>query len=144
MKQRRGKRGKVERMIAAGTTASVRSLIQRSQGHGSINTAYIERLNATFRLRLHCLVRSSRSLIRHPQTLEAWMWLVGSCYNFCTEHEALRLKVLISTRQHVCATRTPAMAAGLTDHRWTVAELLAFKHPPDGWLFSRTFEGTRR
>jgi transposase-like protein len=144
MKQRRGKRGQVERRIACGTVASVQDFIRRSQGRGGINTAYIERLNATFRLRLHCLVRSSRTLIRHPQTLEAWMWLVGSCYNFCTEHEALRLKLFLSTRKHTWVARTPVMATGLTDHCWTVAELLTFKHPPHGWLFSRNFEGAQR
>jgi transposase-like protein len=135
MKQRRGKRGKVERQIARGTPQQVQQRIHRSQGRGGINTAYIERLNATFRLRLHCLVRSSRTLIRQPQTLEAWMWLAGSCYNFCTDHEALRLKLPVSARKHYWVKRTPAMAAGLTNHRWSMTELLTFKHPPEGYLF---------
>jgi transposase-like protein len=141
MKQRRGKRGKVERTIACGNPASVRQRIQASQGRGGINTAYIERLNATFRLRLHCLVRCTRTLVRRPQVLEAWMWLVGSCYNFCTEHEALRQALPVSARKRYWVERTPAMATGLTDHRWQVAELLHFKHPPSGWLFFRKTEG---
>jgi len=141
MKQRRGKRGKVERCIARGTPPLVQHLIQHSQGRGGINTAYIERLNATFRLRLHCLVRASRTLIRQPQHLESWMWLVGSCYNFCTPHEALRLKLLISARRHAWVERTPAMSAGLTNHSWSVAELLRCKQPPPHWLFFRKTEG---
>lgn len=142
MKQRRGKRGKVEHTIATGSPAGVRRLIRASQGRGGINTAYIERLNATFRLRLHSLVRCSRTLVRRPETLEAWMWLVGSCYNFCTEHEALRRQLPVSARKRYWVERTPAMATGLTDHRWSVAELLHFKHPPVGWLFFRTTDGT--
>ena len=142
MKQRRGKRGQVERQIAVGTAAQVQHLIRASQGHGSINSAYIERLNATFRLRLHCLVRASRTLVRRPQTLEAWMWLAGSCYNFCTPHQALRLKLLLPPRRHAWVERTPAMAAALTDHRWTVTELLQCQRLPSGWHFFRKTEGT--
>jgi len=81
-----------------------------------VNTAYIERLNATFRARLAPLVRRSRATVRQVATLEAGMWLVGSAYNFCTPHRSL-------------AGRTPAQAAVLTDHRWTVHELLAFPVP---------------
>lgn len=144
MKQRRGKRGKVERQIARGTPQQVQRFIQCSQGRGAINTAYIERLNATFRLRLHCLVRSSRTLVRQPQTLEAWMWLAGSCYNFCTDHEALRLELPVSPHKHYWVKRTPAMAAGLTDHRWSIAELLTFKHPPSGWLILQKTRSAQR
>jgi hypothetical protein len=141
MKQRRGKRGQVERRIAQGSPSTVRHCIRHSQGRGSINTAYIERLNATFRLRLPCLVRAGRTLVRRPQGLEAWMWLVGTLYNFCTDHEALRLPLPVSERNHRWVQRTPAMAAELTDHRWTVTELMQFRQPPSGWLLSRKTQG---
>jgi hypothetical protein len=55
-----------------------------SQGGGLINTAYIERLNASFRHRLASLARCTRALARVPETLEWGMYLVGSVYNFCT------------------------------------------------------------
>jgi hypothetical protein len=55
-----------------------------------INTAYIERLQATFRSRLAGLVRRSRAPLRLRETLEAGMWLVGTCYKFCREHESMR------------------------------------------------------
>src|SRR5262249_60164576 len=58
-----------ERRIVEGTPARVETLRRRSQGDGVINTAYIERLNATFRERLAPLARRCRALARHTLTL---------------------------------------------------------------------------
>jgi hypothetical protein len=100
-----------------------------SQGGGLINTAYIERLKATFRQRLAYLVRRGRALARQVETLEAGMYLVGCVYNFCTHHKSLRLLLWITERRVHWVRRTPAIAAGLTDHRWSIHELLSFKVP---------------
>ncbi len=51
----------------------VTRLIQATQPGGMINTAFIERLNATFRQRLACLVRRGRALARQVETLHAGM-----------------------------------------------------------------------
>src|SRR5215203_1456027 len=87
--RRRG--GETERRIVAGTPARVETLRCRSQGGGVINTAYIERLNATFRERLAPLARRCRALARHILTLHEGMFVVGTVYNFCTYHASLRL-----------------------------------------------------
>jgi IS1 family transposase len=63
----------IERRIAQGCAQLVESLLITSQQQGVINTAFIERLNATFRQRLACLVRRGRGLARHLETLEAGM-----------------------------------------------------------------------
>jgi transposase-like protein len=120
----------VERRIAQGAEAMVERALLESQGGGCINTAYIERLNATFRQRLACLARRSRALARTPTMLEQAMHLVGSVYNFCTPHQSLRLKLYLDAYSYRWVKRTPAMAAGLTDHCWSVMELLYFKVPP--------------
>ncbi|OGO62428.1 MAG: hypothetical protein A2030_10385, partial [Chloroflexi bacterium RBG_19FT_COMBO_50_10] len=88
-------------------------------------------LNATFRSRLAVLVRRSRALIRNPETLEPLMYLMGCVYNFFTEHKSLRLPGIIGG--HKWIARTPAIAAGLTDHIWSVKELLLFQIPPPRW-----------
>ena len=80
-----------ERRIVDGTPAHVETLQRRSQGDGVINTAYIERLNATFRERLAPLARRCRALARHTLTRHEGMFLVGTVYNFCTPHESLPL-----------------------------------------------------
>ena len=57
-------------------------LIGRSQQfEGILNTAYIERLNATFRQRLSWLSRRSRMLAHQVDTLEAGMYIVGCFYS---------------------------------------------------------------
>ena len=114
----------VERRIVDGTPARVETLRRHSQGDGVINTAYIERLNATFRERLASLTRRGRALARRTLTLRHGMYLVGTVYNFCTPHESL----CVAGRQ-----QTPAMAADITHHCWTVRELLSFHVPPPRW-----------
>lgn len=113
-----------ERRIVDGTPARVETLRRRSQGDGVINTAYMERLNATFREHLAPLARRCRALARHTLTLHEGMFLVGTVYNFCTPHESLSL----------AQKTTPAMAAGSTDHCWTMRELLSFHVPLSRWV----------
>lgn len=112
-----------ERRIVDGTPARVETLRRRSQGEGVINTAYIERLNATFRERLAPLARRCRALARQTLTLHHAMYLVGTAYNFCTPHASL----------DGAQKMTPAMASGITDHCWTMRELLSFHVPPPRW-----------
>lgn len=124
----------IERHIAQGCAELVERLLTASQKVGVINTAFIERLNATFRQRLACLVRRGRALARQLDTLEAGMYLVGCVYNFCTHHKSLRLKLWITERRIHWVQRTPAVATGLTDHCWSVRELLMLKLPPSPFV----------
>jgi hypothetical protein len=106
----------VAQRVVRGCGGAVAATLLATQGTTTINTAYIERLNATFRARLAPLVRRGRAGVHRGATLEAGMWLVGVVYNCCTPHRSL-------------AGQTPAQAAGLTGHRWTVHELLTFPVP---------------
>src|SRR3989441_7115768 len=94
----------VERRIVDGMPARVETLRRRSQGNGVIDTACIERLNATFRERWASLTRRGRALARRTRTLRHGMYLIGSVYNFCTYHASLRL-----------AAPAAGIAAGITD-----------------------------
>jgi transposase-like protein len=123
----------IQRRIVQGCQDVVDHLLQSSQGGGVINTAFIERLNATFRQRLSVLVRRTRNLARKPETLHTSMFLLGCVYNFCTFHKSLRLPLYIGERGRKWVQRTPAIAVGWTDHRWSVMELLIFKVPPARW-----------
>lgn len=124
----------VERRIVQGGKDMVARLIKATQkGKGVINTAFIERLNATFRQRLNHLVRRTRTLARRSETLLAGMYLVGCFYNFCDYHHSLRLKLSVGSFGYRWVQRTPAIAAKLTDHQWTPAELFALKVPPPRW-----------
>ena len=121
----------VHRRIVRGTQVEVQARLRSTQGGTTavINTAYIERLQATFRSRLAPLVRRTRAAARQRATLEAGMWLVGTVYNFCRAHRSLRLPCN-GTVEGQWVERTPAQAAGLTDHPWSLHELLSFTVPP--------------
>lgn len=121
----------IDRRIIAGSAADIEAMLEGSQGGGVINTAFIERLNATFRQCLSSLVRRGRGLARQSRTLEMGMYLVGTIYNFCCEHESLRLPGLIGGHQWLA--RTPAMAAAISDHCWSVRELLSYHVAPSPW-----------
>ena len=127
VKKRGGKRGSIARVIAPGTKEVADQLRRRSGGGTMINTALIERLNATFRQRIAALARQSRAQVRCLQTLRCQMFLMGCVYNFCSPHRSLAVAVWLSPLRRHWVRRTPAMVAGLTDHRWTVYELLNYK-----------------
>jgi hypothetical protein len=122
----------VVRRIVRGTEEAVGARLNSTQGSGSgavIDTAYIERLQATFRSRLAPLARRTRAAARKRATLETGRWLIGTVYNFCCWHRSLRLRGENGAERRRIK-RTPAQAAGLTDHRWTLYELLVFAVPP--------------
>jgi transposase-like protein len=104
----------IERRLAHGCHHCAETIMQATQvGLGVINTAYIERLNATFRTWLPPLTRRSRTPAREVPQLEAAMFWMGAVYNFC--------------RIHATLNGSPAMAADLTDHVWSVDELLRYR-----------------
>ena len=118
----------VRQRVVEGTAAGIAAVLAATgTGHG-IHTAYIERFNATMRGALTPLVRRGRALAHKVETLQAGMYLVGCAYNFCWSHESLRLAAAPGAG-HKWQERTPAMAAGLTDHRWTMRELLSYQVP---------------
>ncbi len=125
VKAGRGTVGMVSRLVRC-TGAAVMRGLRATVGCRVVSTAYIERLNGTFRSRLACLARRTRGLARQQATLEHGMYLVGVVYNFCTVHQSLT--------QKDGSKRTPAMAAGLSDHRWSVQEVLQYRVPPPRWL----------
>jgi hypothetical protein len=63
------------------------------------------------------------------------MYLVATVYNYCTFHRSLCIgrRGRPDHPNHHWHERTPAMAAGLSDHLWSVHELLTFHVPPPRW-----------
>jgi len=121
------------RRVALGSAQAVQARLDATQAMAGavINTAYIERLNATFRARLAVLVRRSRAVARQTATLEAGMWLVGCCYNFCWTHRSLRRwRTPADPPGQHWFEQTPAMAAGLTAQPWPLLQLLTYRVPP--------------
>src|SRR5438270_2412888 len=117
----------ITRKMARGLLEQAEKLLQLSGGGTMLNTAFIERLNGTFRERLASLTRKSRHAASRLQGLHSGMYLIGCTYNFCWPHHELSLA------KHVGHPCTPAMASGLTDHVWRVGELLMYKLAPAPW-----------
>jgi transposase-like protein len=123
----------VEHRVVVGTAEAIGATLAATGSGTVINTAYIERLNATFRSALAPLVRRGRAIAHTPAMLTAGMYLVGCAYNFCWPHASLRLAAPPGRRAK-WQERTPAMAAGLTDHCWTLRELLSCPIPLPAWV----------
>jgi len=79
-----------------------------------ISTSYVERQNLTMRMQLRRLTRLTNAFSKKLAHLKAAVALHFAYYNFCRVHSSLRV--------------TPAMEAGLTDHIWSVEELLFQQH----------------
>ena len=133
----------VVRRVVRGSAAAIAAVLTRTETGTGINTAYVERLNATFRAHLTPLVRRGRALLRREKHLSAAMWLVGCAYNFCWEHDSLRQ---LAPPGLGCKWqgRTPAMAAGLSTRRWEFKELLTTRLPPAQWKAPRKQVRRRR
>jgi hypothetical protein len=124
---------RVERRVVRGTAAAIAAVLAATHSGTGINTASIERLNATFRASLAPLVRRGRAIAHTERMLTAGRWLVGCAYNGCWLPDSLRVRAPAGA----CwkwQERTPAMAAGLTNHRWTMHELLRSQVPLPPWV----------
>jgi putative lipoic acid-binding regulatory protein len=88
------------------------------------HTAYVERTHLTSRQMNGRLVRKTLSFSKELPLLEAASALEDALYNFTRPVKTLRVELANPTRQARWQQRTPAMAAGLTDHVWTTRELL--------------------
>lgn len=144
IKRHSGRRlAEVVRRVVRGSGEAIAAVLARTGTGTGINTAYIERLNATFRASLSGLVRRGRALLHQEGRMQAGMYLVGCAYNGCWRHDSLRVAALPGSKQK-WAARTPAMAAGLTDHPWELEELLRWRVVPAVWKAPRKRVRRRR
>jgi IS1 family transposase len=118
--------------MSHGSWEQALQLLRRSGGGQVLNTSYIERLNGTVRERLATLTRKCRHAAQRLQALETGMYLIGSTYNFCCFHQALSTRAVGEAQSHL--RQTPAMASGLTDHLWSISELVSYKVAPAPWV----------
>jgi IS1 family transposase len=101
-----------------------------------INTAFIERLNLTIRQHVAAVGRRVSTLCKHEAGLRQQLALYHVYHNFCLPHASLRQPLSQPLPTHgqgsakTWQPRTPAMATGLTDHVWTLREVLLFRVPP--------------
>jgi IS1 family transposase len=129
---RRRKIFKVDRRMQLGSLEDLLAALQKLDFTGTINTAFVERLNLTLRHGLAALTRRSWATVQLAPALEDQLEWWRAWYHFCRPHLSLRLTLELPKprkgRQipQRYQDRTPAMAAGFADHIWEVKELLLF------------------
>jgi len=136
-KREKGRVVAVETEIVFGDEATIAALLAASPVSNTINTSYVERGNLTIRQGSRRLTRKTNAFSKERDWLEKQLWLAFAYYHFVLPNLGLRreLPEPIPTKgERGSAKRwqqvTPAMAAGLTDHPWTMEELLTFRVPP--------------
>jgi hypothetical protein len=101
-----------------------------------IHTAFVERINLTLRQHVAAVGRRVSTLCKGEDGLRQQVAVFHCYYNFCLPHASVRqpLPQPVPTNGTGAAKLgrpcTPAMAAGLTDHGWTLREVLLFRVPP--------------
>ena len=101
----------------------------------TINTSFVERLNLTLRHLLSRLHRKTLCFSKKREYLVYHLHLGLAYYHLGRYHRSLRVQLPepLPTRgsgsPKKWEQRTPAMAAGLTDHAWSMEELLRFHLP---------------
>jgi len=124
----------IKRHVVIGAQAVVDQLL--SACGWLINTAFVERLNLSLRQRVAPIRRRSATSCKGEEGLSHPLILFQVYHNFVLPHASLRqaLAEPIPTNGTGSAKlwqpRTPAMAAGLSDHRWSLREVLMFRVPP--------------
>ena len=135
VKQYRRKRVvRVTHRVVFGTIGAIEQIL--SVYGWKINTAFVERLNLDIRQRVAAIGRRVNTLCQGEDGMQHQLAVFHVYHNFVLPHTSLRqpLQVPASTNgggsAKVWQPCTPAMAAGLTDHIWSLREVLMFRVPP--------------
>ena len=122
----------VTHRVIFGPAATIKTILAKRGW--KVNTAFCERLNLDFRQHVAAIGRRVNTLCKHEAGLRQQLALFHTYHNFVLPHASLRVP-LPEVNQGTKSVqrwqqRTPAMAAGLTDHVWTLREVLRFRVPP--------------
>jgi transposase-like protein/IS1 family transposase len=95
----------------------ITSIIHGNPNPWRICTSIVERNNLTIRMQMRRFTRLTNAFSKKRENLRAALALFFAYYNFCRPHSSVKTETV--------KKRTPAMASGLTDHVWSIQELLA-------------------
>jgi IS1 family transposase len=131
---RRRRLVRVRHRVVFGTLEAIQQVLAACGWQ--INTAFVERLNLSIRQHVAAVGRRVSTLCKGEDGLRQQLALYQVYYNFCLPHASLRQPVPQPEPTNGTGSAkqwrpcTPAMAAGLTDHVWTLREVLLFRVPP--------------
>jgi hypothetical protein len=116
----------VVRKLVFGTPAFLQAYLERSTVSTTINTAFVERHNGTDRHQNSRKHRKTYGFSKEIELHHAASSFIGYSYHFCWCVRTLRIRGEDGPWQ----PRTPAMAAGLTDHVWSLWEWITYPTKP--------------
>src|SRR5713101_8868587 len=131
---RRRRLVRVRHRVVFGTLEAVQQVLAACGWQ--INTAFVERINLSIRQHVAPVGRRVSTLCKGEDGLRQQLALYHTYYNFCLPHTSLRLPLPQPEPTKGTGSAktwrpcTPAMAAGLTNHVWTLREVLLFRVPP--------------
>jgi IS1 family transposase len=131
---RRRRLVRVSHRVVFGTLEAVQQVLAACGWQ--IQTAFVERLNLSLRQRVAAIGRRSATSCKGEDGLRQQLMLFQVYHNFVLPHTSLRQPLLVPEATNGSGSAklwqpwTPAMAAGLTDHIWTLREVLLFRVPP--------------
>lgn len=134
-KRRKGRVVSVTTEVIYGSPKAILARIEAIMPGSKINTSFVERMNLTLRHLVSRLRRRGLTFSKKRCYLEWHLHLSVAYYHFVRPHGSLRRRLPqpIPTRGNGSPKKweqhTPAMAGGLTDHVWTMKELLMFRVP---------------
>ena len=120
--RKKGRVVKIDYRVVFGTLVAITAALALSKASRAINTAFVERHNGTDRNRNARKVRKTYCFSKDWDVHQAVTYFTMYSYNFCWPVRTLRQRDGEGGWQE----RTPAMAAGLADHVWTLTEWLTF------------------
>jgi IS1 family transposase len=124
----------VKHRVVFGTRLAIEQVLARCGW--TINTAFVERLNLDIRQRVAAIGRRVNTLCQGEAGVRDQLALFHVYHNFVLPHASLRQPLLLPEPTNGCGSAkvwrpcTPAMAAGLTDHVWSLKEVLFYRVPP--------------
>jgi IS1 family transposase len=120
----KGRIVKITTRVVFGTKKAVNNKLRKSLVSNKINTSFVERNNLTMRHHNRRLVRRTIAFSKQRTMLVYQLYLFFAYYHFVKPHFGLpKWQNGKSEKFHYI---TPAMAAGFTDHKWSMAELFSF------------------
>jgi hypothetical protein len=94
------------------------TILQKEKAH--ISTSYVERQNLTMRMGMRRFTRLTNAFSKKVENLAHSVSIHFAYYNFCRFHESRTIRNADGTK----TKRTPAMAAGIADHQWSLTQLV--------------------
>ena len=125
---------RIEIRVLCGERDAINDRLLSMGLRATIQTSFVERVNLTLRQSISGLARRTWSQNVMASELEIHLSWYQAYYHFCRGHQSLRTEYTVTDQAGELLQRyrkrTPAMAAGWTRHRWSVAELIMYPLPP--------------